>query len=420
MSRPVLMVCASVLSIQFGIAIASTVFDEAGPFGAVWIRGVVGGVLLALYVRPKFRSFTRHQLSAIVPFALSLVALTTFFFLAVDRAPLGIVSGIEMLGPLTVAVFGRRDLFDFVWIGLAATGALILCFAEGTEGPISTAGIVFALLAAASWAAYILLSKRVGQRVEGLGGLALALLIAAAVQTPLGLAFGEPGLWDGSVLLTLVVAGVLSTMIPFALEMVALRTLSIGIFGLLMALEPAAAVLAGLVVLDQELTAMQVVGIVLVMVAAAGVLGPRWARPTSYARLMRSTDERARVLATVPLFDGLNVDETEAIAGLMEEREIRTGDVIIREGEEGDEFFVVESGKVEIQVGNQSVRTLDAGEFVGEMALMFGGRRNATVVAAEDSRVLVLARAGFDEMLKTHPRVEDKILRVISERVRYR
>jgi hypothetical protein len=246
------------------------------------------------------------------------------------------------------------------------------------------------------------------------------LLIAMVVQTPLGLTLGEDGLWRLSVLAILIVAGILSTLVPFTLEMVALRTLSIGVFGLLMALEPAAAALAGRVVRAESLTGVQIAGIAFVMVATAGVLGPRWARPSSYARLMRSGDKRVRFLASVPLFDGLSTTEVERIAELMEPRDIEAGSVLTREGEDGDEFFVVEDGAVEIQIEGRSVRTLGQGDFLGEIALVFGGTRTATAIASEPSRVLTLGRDAFEEMLKEQPRVEDKILRVVSERIRYR
>jgi inner membrane transporter RhtA len=420
MWRPVAMVCLSVLSLQFGAAIATTAFDKAGPIGAVWIRSAVGGGLLALYIRPRISAFTKEQMAAIIPFGLCLAGLNVFFFLALDRAPLGVVSGIEMLGPLAVAVVGRRDAFDFVWIAFAGVGVLILSLAKGAEGGVDSLGIAFALCAAASWGLYIVLGKRVGQRVEGLGGLAVALLISALIQTPLGLAFGEPGLWSLSTLGVLAVAGVLSTLVPFALEMTALRQLSIGIFGLLMALEPAAATLAGRVIRDQHLTAIQLFGIGLVILAAAGVLGPRWARPRSYGRLMRSEDPRVRSLARVPLFDGLNESELEAVAGLIRETEVPAGRVLMLQGEPGDEFFVVESGVVEVEMDGSVVATRGPGDFFGEIALVFGGPRVATVTVKEDARVFVLGKADFDVMLKNHPKVEDKILSAITERIRYR
>lgn len=420
MWRPVAMVCLSVLCLQSGAAIATTAFDKAGPLGAVWVRSLVGGGLLSLYIRPKLRALTREQIAAILPFGLCLVALNVFFFLALDRAPLGIVSGIEMLGPLAVAVLGRRDAFDFVWISCAAAGVLVLSLARGTEGHVDGLGVVFALCAAAAWGTYIVLGKRVAQRVEGLGGLAFALLISALVQTPLGLVFGHSGLWSWSVLAVLAAAGVLSTLVPFALEMTALRELSTGTFGLLMALEPASATLAGLVIRDQRLTAFQLLGVGLVMLAAAGVLGPRWARPRSYARLVRADDPRVRFLARIPLFDGLDEREIETVAELMQEKDVPAGHVLTRQGEPGDEFFVVESGSVEVEMDGRVVATRGPGEFFGEIALVFGGTRIATATVKDDARVFVLGKQDFDAMLKSHPKVEDKILSAITERIRYR
>src|SRR5262245_34846827 len=136
-----------------------------------------------------------------------------------------------MLGPLAVAVFGRRGRLDFVWIGLAAAGVALLASAKGVDGHIDSLGVVFALAAAAGLGLYIVFGKQVGQRVEGLDGLATALLITAVVQAPFGLADSGSDLLSASVLAVCVVAAVLSTVIPFSFELIALRTLSIGVFG---------------------------------------------------------------------------------------------------------------------------------------------------------------------------------------------
>jgi inner membrane transporter RhtA len=266
------LVVGSMVSLQFGTAIAISAFDDAGPLGVVWMRGVIGGLLLALYLRPRLRSYTAEQWRAIVPYALSLASFTVFFYLALDRAPLGVVSALEMSGPLAVAALGRRSRMDFVWIGFAGAGVLLLAVAKGVDGHIDALGVVFSLAAAAGLALYIVFGKQVGQRVDGLGGLATALLVCAVVQAPLGLADGGSDLLSASVLAACVAAGVLSTVIPFSLELIALRTLAIGVFGLLLAFEPAIAALAGYLVRDQALTPSQMAGIGLIVVAGAGVM----------------------------------------------------------------------------------------------------------------------------------------------------
>ncbi len=419
--RPILLVLLSSSSLQVGIAIATSAFAAAGPLGAVWIRSAVGAVLMAAYIRPRPRDFTREQIAAIVPYALALVGMNVFIFLALDQAPLGVVSAILMLGPLTVAAVGHRGIIDLGCVALAALGALTLSLAHGVSGPISGTGIVFALIGAASFGAYIVAGKRVSQRVDGLGGLALALLISAAIQTPIGILFGAPGLWSWPVLGALAAAGVLATLIPFALEMTALRTLSMATFGLLLSLEPAVAAIAGYAIRRQELTSLQVAGIGLVVAASALSLGPRtWTR-----RLLRydrdlMANPRVAALARVPLFNGLSVRELATIADAAEERQAVAGQVLTEQGEDGDEFFVVTDGEVDVSQDGRHVRTLGPGDFLGEIALVFGGVRTATATVSRAASLFVIDKASFNAMIKRQPRIEDKILTTVSERMRYR
>ncbi len=135
---------------------------------------------------------------------------------------------------------------------------------------------------------------------------------------------------------------------------------------------------------------------------------------------MQSDDPKVRSLAQVPLFDGLSVNEVETVAGLMQERELPAGHVLMQQGEAGDEFFVVESGSVEVTMDGRVVATLRAGEFLGEIALAFGGPRTATATVTDDVHLFVLGKADFDDMLKRHPKVEDKVLTAVTERIRYR
>ena len=419
--RPIAMVIGSSTSLQLGLAIATTAFAAAGPLGAVWVRSVVGGVLLALYIRPKVRALSRQQVLWIVAYAVTVTGVSVFAYLALDHAPLGIVSATIMLGPLAVSAWGQRGLLDILLVAIAAVGVAILSLGHGASGEIEPIGIVFALAAAAALGAYIVAGKTIGKLVEGLNGLALALLVAAVIQTPLGLLFAKPGMWAPDILLALAAAGVLATLIPFALEMTALRSLSMATFGLLLAFEPAIASVIGFLIRDQSLEPLQILGIALVIGAAAATLGPRgWMRRIGRYNRELMADPKTQAFSRVPLFNGLSVRELSAIASSAEERDAAPGEVLTEQGAAGDEFFIVESGEIEIRQDGRELRRLGPGDYLGEIALVFGGNRTATAVAAAPSHLFVLRKDAFDRMVKSQPRIEDKILATVSERMRYR
>jgi inner membrane transporter RhtA len=419
-TRAVALVVGSMVSLQIGTAIAISAFDDAGPLGVVWMRGVIGGALMTLYLRPRLRSYTAEQWRAIVPYGLSLAAFTVFFYLALDRAPLGVVSAIEMLGPLAVAALGRRSRLDFVWIAFAAAGVALLAVAKGVDGHIDALGVAFALAAATGLALYIVFGKQVGQRVDGLGGLATALIITAVVQAPFGVADGGADLLSGSVLAVCAAAGVLSTVIPFSFELIALRTLTIGVFGLLLAFEPAIAALAGFFVRDQSLTGGQIVGIALIVIAGAGVMGPGRLRGRRSMPEEAAADPRVAALARVPLFDDFSADELETVAARSRELRVEPGTAVIRQGESGTDLFLVGEGALDITVDGRVVNTLRAGAFLGELALLFGGPRNATAVAAEAATLYVIGKDDFDALRSDHPRIDGKLLAVVAQRMRGR
>ena len=414
------LVVGSMVSLQFGTAIAISAFDDAGPLGVVWMRGVIGGLLLTLYLRPRLRSYTAEQWRAIVPYALSLASFTVFFYLALDRAPLGVVSALEMSGPLAVAALGRRSRMDFVWIGFAAAGVLLLAVAKGVDGHIDALGVVFSLAAAAGLALYIVFGKQVGQRVDGLSGLATALLICAVVQAPFGLVDGGSDLLSVSVLAVCAAAGVLSTVIPFSFELIALRTLAIGVFGLLLAFEPAIAALAGSLVRDQVLTAGQIAGIALIVIAGAGVMGPGRLRGNAGVPEEVADDPRLAALGRVPLFDDFSAQELETVAACTRELQLEPGTAVIREGALGTDLFVVVDGALDISVDGRVVNTLRAGDFLGELGLLFGGPRNATAIASEPATLHVIGKEDFDALRAGHPRIDGKLLAVVAQRMRGR
>ena len=418
---PIGLVLLSSTSLQVGLAVAATAFAAAGPVSAVWVRSLVGAALLWAYIRPDPRVLTREQLGPIAAYGVALACMTLFAYAAIANAPLGLVSAILMLGPLSIAAWGNRTPVDLALVGLAALGALLLCLANGTDGPVNAWGLAFAFAGAVALAAYIVAGKRVNAAGSGLSGLAMALVITAMLQTPLGLALAKSGLWDVEVLFTLALAGVLATLVPFTLEAVALRTLPMATFGLVLAFEPAVAALAGVVIRDDELVAQQWLGIGLIVVAAAGSLGPRdWMRSmgSDNARLM--ADAKVAALARVPLFAGLSAKELATLATATQARTFEAGATLTREGDEGDEFFVIDHGAVDVTAHERPLRSLGAGDFLGEIAILFGGTRTATAVATMPGSLFVLAKDDFLTLLREHADIEDKILGTVSERMRYR
>jgi inner membrane transporter RhtA len=265
---PTLLVLAAVTSVQFGAALGKTLFDEIGPAGTVFLRVLFGAIVLAAVWRPRLAGHDRRELGLAALFGVVLAAMNLCFYASLDRIPLGIAVTFEFVGPLGVAVFGSRRPLDLLWVGLAAAGILLLSDFGGTE--LDPVGVGLALLAGAFWAAYILLSARVGRVFPGGAGLALAMVVATVPLAPVGIAAAGTDLVVPWVLAVAAGVGVLSSAIPYALELEALRRLPIGVFGVLMSLEPGVGALAGLVVLGEQLAAREVVAVALVIVASAG------------------------------------------------------------------------------------------------------------------------------------------------------
>ncbi len=261
------MAIASMLCVQLGLAASVGLFDQIGPEGAAWLRLSWAGVLLLVLIRPRPSAFTRSSLLACVALGLVIAGLTMLFMAAVARLPLGTASALEFLGPLGVAVVRGRGRSAKVWAALAAVGVLLLT--EPWTGSLDLAGIGFALGAAACWAAYILLTQRVGDQVSGVRGLAVAMPVAALTATVIAgpSVFGQLT-WQ--LLLVGLGLAVLFPVIPFMLEMLALRRLTTAAFGTLMCLEPAIAVVVGLLALGQLPGPAPVIGIAFVVAAGLG------------------------------------------------------------------------------------------------------------------------------------------------------
>lgn len=267
----VLVLCA-ILSVQFGASVARTQFDEVGPLGATFLRLAFAGVILLAVLRPKVSAWTSRSWLAALLLGVALAGMNTMIYLAFETIPLGVAVTIEFLGPLTLALVQTRRFTDALWALLALGGVLLLGL-EGIMGggTIALAGLLLAAGAGAFWATYIVSSARVGREIPGLDGLAVALAIAAVISAPFGLSGAANGIAQPTVLLVFLAVAVLSSVLPYALEMQALRRLPTRAFGVLSSLGPAVAALAGLVVLHEALGWRESVALILVTVASIGV-----------------------------------------------------------------------------------------------------------------------------------------------------
>lgn len=261
------MALVSMLCVQLGLAVSVSLIDRIGAEGTAWLRLVWAGALFLVIVRPKRSAFTGRTFAAAAALGVVTAGITMLFMAAVERIPLGTASALEFLGPLGVAVATAKGGRRMLWPALAAVGVVLLT--EPWSGAVNTAGVLFALAAAVCWGAYILLTQRVGDSVDGLQGLAVSMPVAGIVATvavgPAVLDRMTPQLW----LIGLGLA-VLLPVVPFVLEMQALRRLTTSAFGTLMALEPGFAMLIGLVLLHQVPGPAAVLGIGLVVVAGMG------------------------------------------------------------------------------------------------------------------------------------------------------
>ncbi|HET6209409.1 MAG TPA: EamA family transporter [Jatrophihabitans sp.] len=266
------LILIGIASVQFGAAFAAKLFDRAGPAGVVLMRLAFSAVVLLVLTRPSLRGRSRRELLIAAGFGLVLGAMNWSFYEALQLLPLGPAVTIEFAGPLAVAILGSRRLLDLLWVALAGGGVLLLAFGHsgGSSHSLNPRGILLALLAGAFWASYILLSQRVGSTFAGLQGLAIALSVGALALLPAGLIEGGRELLQPAVLGGGLLVALLSSLIPYSLELISLRRLRAATFGLLMSLEPAFAALAGVLVLGEQLRLRTVSALVMVVAASAG------------------------------------------------------------------------------------------------------------------------------------------------------
>ncbi|GAA2882366.1 EamA family transporter [Microbacterium esteraromaticum] len=270
---------------QVGSSAAIMLFPEVGPLGMVMLRLVFSTLILLAIARPALRGHSPRAWRSALMLGGVLALMNSFYYLALRELPLGVTVTIEVLGPLALAVVAARTRTSWVWAGLALVG--IVALGGGGWDRLTVAGVLFALGAAASWAGYILSSARVGRDFDRLDGLALAMAFGALLSLPSGIADAGGALLRIELVALGAAVAVLSSTIPYALELVALRRLTPAVFGILMSLGPALACVAGFVLLGQRLSLLEIAGVALVVVASAGAV---WAGRVERAEPDLATD----------------------------------------------------------------------------------------------------------------------------------
>ncbi|MBZ3908063.1 EamA family transporter [Streptomyces griseiscabiei] len=269
---PVGLVLAGGISVQFGGALAVTLMPRAGALGVVTLRLAVAALVMLVICRPRLRGHSRTDWGTVVVFGVTMAAMNGLFYQSVARIPLGVAVTLEVLGPLALSVLASRRAMNLVWAGLALCGVFLLGGGGGGFGALDPLGVAFALTAGLAWALYIVFSARTGRRFPQADGLALAMGVAAVLFLPLGLVESGTRLLDPTTLALGAAVAVLSSVLPYTLELLALRRLPAPTFAVLMSLEPAIAATAGFLILDQALAATEALAIALVIGASMGAV----------------------------------------------------------------------------------------------------------------------------------------------------
>ncbi|CAK7287762.1 EamA family transporter [Streptomyces misionensis] len=273
---PVGLVLAGCVSVQFGGALAVTLMPRAGALGVVTLRLFAAAVVLLLVCRPRLRGHSRADWGTVIAFGVVMGGMNGLFYEAVARIPLGAAVTLEVLGPLTLSVLTSRRAINALWAALALGGVFLL--GGGGFGGVDPVGVAFALAAGAMWAGYIVFSARTGRRFPQADGLALAMAVAALLILPLGIATSGSRLLDPTTLGLGSAVALLSSVLPYTLELLALRRLPAATFAILMSLEPALAAAAGFLILGQALSAAEAAAIALVIAASIGAVRTQVAR----------------------------------------------------------------------------------------------------------------------------------------------
>jgi inner membrane transporter RhtA len=273
------MVLSGIVSVQAGAGIAAKLFHEIPPAAVtglrLWTSAIAMAVISGRGLAQAFGDLAKRRAWAdagiAVSFGIALLIMNFSIYQAFSRIPLGVAVTIEFLGPLAVAVAGSRHVRDVGWVVLAAAGVVLLT--QGSHGHLDLTGVLFAGLAGGCWAAYIVLSSATGRRFPGSAGLAIAMVVAAILVTPPAVVTGGSAMFRPAVLATGAAIGILSSVIPYRLELEALRRMPMRLFGVWMSLEPAVAALIGLALLGQHLSVVEWLAIGCVMIACAGAAG---------------------------------------------------------------------------------------------------------------------------------------------------
>lgn len=263
----VVLVLAAIASVQLGSSLAKSLYGLATPLDVAWLRQLGAAAALTLVARPRLRGRAASDWALVGAYGLALAAMNLSFYLAIERIPIGMAVTFEFLGPLAVSVAGSRRLRDLVWVALAGTGVALLGFTPGELDPL---GIGFALLAGSCWAGYIVVSVPVGRRWSGVTGVTVAFWMGSALLSVFVAGTGRLPSGGASVWLLALAVGLLSSALPYGLEMVALRSIPRPVFGILMSLEPAAAALFAWALLGEQLRPIELVAMACVIVASIG------------------------------------------------------------------------------------------------------------------------------------------------------
>ncbi|MFH6942366.1 EamA family transporter [Flavobacterium sp. FlaQc-50] len=265
---PVPAVLLAIISVQCGAAIAKTIFPSLGAAGTASIRIGISALILFAAYRPNLFKITRQQWKIVIPYGLNLGAMNLIFYLAIERIPIGLSVTLEFIGPLLLAIVGSKRLLDYCWVVLAAIGILLI--APWTNSRIDTLGVIFALLAGGLWASYIVLGGKVSKIMNSGEAVSVGMLFASLLILPFG--FYENGLINLTPKLfgLSIALALLSSAIPFTLEMKALGQLPPRTFSILMSLEPAAAAICGFIFLQERLNFYEIIAVACVVIASAG------------------------------------------------------------------------------------------------------------------------------------------------------
>ena len=276
---PVGLVAIGLICQEVGASFAVLLFPSVGVIGMVSLRLAFSAIVLLAVARPRLRGHSRNDWLTVIAFGITLALLNALFYGALARVPLGATITIEVLGPLVLSVVISRRASSWLWAVLALSGVVIL--SQGSFGDLDPVGVAFAFGAAAMWAGYILLSARTGARFPRLDGLALAMTVGAVITVPFGIASAGPVIFRPNILLLGAAVALLSSTIPYTLELIALRRLPSATFSILMSLSPAIATTAGFLILGQKFTGVAFVAIGLVIAASIGAVlsASRAARP---------------------------------------------------------------------------------------------------------------------------------------------